>query len=235
MAFGRLREDAALKPPKAAHLAIAPRVPVLLDDVDVSEVCDGARFERVRIVGTSTGLEAHDVELNESLASSVVLSGGTFVGVQIIDVLFDGCDLSGLTLREATLRRVEFRDCRLSGLVLPEARLYDVRFVGCKLNDASLRRVVGERVHAEDSMLVGADFYGAKLSDARMIDCDLTGVDFSQSAVHGARFHGSKLDGLKGSESLRNIAIDTTQVLDLAVGLFNAYGIRVDGESATAS
>ena len=225
MAHGRLRKDATLKSPKNWP---SPRVSARLDEVDVSAICDGARLEAARLAGRFDGPTVREVALTESLATSLVLSGATFIGVRIIDVLFEDCDLSGVTLRDATLRRVEFRNCRLSGLVLPEGRLSHVRFSGCKLNDASFRRSVGEGIHVEDSILTGAEFYGARLTDACFFDCDLSRADFSQSSVEGARFHGSNLDGVRGAESLRNISIDTTQVLDLTAGLFSAYGIRVE-------
>ena len=64
-------------------------------------------------------------------------------------------------------------------------------------------------------------------------DCDLSETDFSQSELGGARFHGSLLTDIKGGEYLRDIVIDSTQVLPLALRVFSALGISIADERET--
>jgi hypothetical protein len=49
----------------------------------------------------------------------------------------------------------------------------------------------------------------------------------------GARFHGSDLSEIKGSEYLRDVVIDSTQVLPLAKGVFASLNIRVEDDRET--
>jgi hypothetical protein len=68
------------------------------------------------------------------------------------------------------------------------------------------------------------------LHAACLFDCDLNGADFSQAVLPGAKFQGSSLAEIKGGEYLRDVVIDSSQVLPLALRVFSALGIRVDDE-----
>jgi hypothetical protein len=46
----------------------------------------------------------------------------------------------------------------------------------------------------------------------------------------GARFHGSSLADIRGGEYLRDIVIDSSQILPLALRVFAALGIQVDDD-----
>jgi uncharacterized protein YjbI with pentapeptide repeats len=68
------------------------------------------------------------------------------------------------------------------------------------------------------------------LSSTRFFDCDLRGVDVSEATLRGARFHGSDLSEIKGGEYLRDVVIDTSQVLPLAVRVFAGLNIRIEDD-----
>ena len=75
-----------------------------------------------------------------------------------------------------------------------------------------------------------SEFYSAHLKAGRFFDCDLSGADVSQVKLPGARFHGSVLSEIKGSEYLRDVVIESTQVLPLAKGVFAGLNIRVEDD-----
>ena len=56
----------------------------------------------------------------------------------------------------------------------------------------------------------------------------------SQVKLPGARFHGSVLSDIKGSEYLRDVVIETAQVLPLANGVFAGLNIRVEDDREVA-
>ena len=205
-----------------------PRLPSTYDGVVPGELGDGGRWERVTGPGDHAGISAHDLSIAESHLIDVRFTGSTFIGVQMTDVCFERCELSGTALRQANLTRVEFRECRMSGIGLAESMLRDVRFVGCKLDDANFRRAKGEWIVFDDCLLRTAEITNATWAHAAMLGCDLTGADVSFSDLRGASLLGSSLEGLKGAEHLRGVTIDLTQVLDLSAGLFHALEITVD-------
>ena len=151
-------------------------------------------------------------------------------GLSLVDVLVEGSDFSGADMEEASFTRVAFKDCRMSGARFARARLQDVAFSEVKLDDVNLRMATGERVLFDRVNLVRGDFYSVVLTSARFFDCDLTGADVSQARFPGGRFHGSTLLDLKGAEYLRDVGIDSSQVLPLAVGVFAGLHIRVDDD-----
>jgi hypothetical protein len=87
-----------------------------------------------------------------------------------------------------------------------------------------------DRIIFDHVNLRGAEFSAGRFTMARFYDCDLSEAEFSQSEVGGARFHGSLLSEIKGGEYMRDIVIDSTQVLPLALRVFSALGISVDDE-----
>jgi uncharacterized protein YjbI with pentapeptide repeats len=88
----------------------------------------------------------------------------------------------------------------------------------------------GERVGFESTTMRGADLYEAELSAAHLFDCDLSGAELSKIRMAGARLHGCTLDEIKGAGYLRDVVIDATQLVPLALNVFAALGITIDDE-----
>jgi hypothetical protein len=79
------------------------------------------------------------------------------------------------------------------------------------------------------------DLCAAHFTSACFFDCDLRGVDVSEAKLRGAKFHGSDLSEIKGGECLRDIVIDSWQVLPLAIRVFAGLGIRVEDDRDATS
>jgi uncharacterized protein YjbI with pentapeptide repeats len=210
--------------PPAFH---APRIPSALEPVDNPTLADGTSWEAASLSGDWSGVHAEDTEIVRSEATSLRLTGTHVVRPRISDCRFERCELSGAVFEEAALERVEFVDCRMSGALFPEARLRHVRFVGCRMDSVGLRMVVAPNVRFESCQLPGADLYAADLGGSAFIDCDLTGADVSQATLAGAKLHGSDLADVVGSAALRDVEIDPTQVVAVALAVFDSIGIRV--------
>lgn len=90
--------------------------------------------------------------------------------------------------------------------------------------------VEGERILFDHVDLNDAEFSAAKLKSARFFDCDLTQTDFYHVTLPGARFHASSLADVRGAEYLRDVVIESAQVLPLALRMFFKLGISIDDE-----
>jgi len=123
----------------------------------------------------------------------------------------------------------------MSGVQFPQSTMDDVVFVDCKLNDANFRMIRADRIRFDDVNLRDAEFSTGQLASACFLDSDLRGTEFSQTVMPGARLHGSDVTDLRGAEYLRDIVIDTTQVLPLARGVFAALHISIDDDPDPAS
>ena len=87
-----------------------------------------------------------------------------------------------------------------------------------------------DRIVFDHVNLRGADFSAGRLASACFFDCDLSDADFSQAVMPEARFHGSSLAEIKGGEYMRDVVIDSSQVLPLAFRVFTGLGIRIEDE-----
>jgi uncharacterized protein YjbI with pentapeptide repeats len=156
--------------------------------------------------------------------------------LEMVDVLVEGSDFSGGVMEEATLSRVVFKNCRMCGLSMPRSQMRDASFCDVRLDDVNLRVSTGERMLFEHVNLERGDLYGVHFTSTCFFDCDLRGVDVSGSRLEGSKFHGSDLSEIKGGEGLRDIVIDSSQILPLAIQMFAGMNIRVeDDRDATGS
>lgn len=176
-----------------------------------------------------------DAHLEDMIVEDSHITRSSFIGadlsrLRLVDVLVEGSDFSGADMEEASLTRVAFKDCRMSGVRIPRTQMRDVTFSGVRLDDANVRMSTGERIVFDQVNLVRADFYSAHLTSTCFFDCDLTGADVAQATFPQCRFHGSVLLELKGAEYLRNVVIDSSQVLPLAIGVFAGLNIRVEDD-----
>ena len=103
-------------------------------------------------------------------------------------------------------------------------------FAECKLDGANFRMSEAERILFDHVNLRGTEFSAGRFTSARFYDCDMSQTEFSQAVVAGARFHGSSLTEIKGAEYFRDIVIDSTQVLPLALRVFSGLDIRIDDD-----
>jgi uncharacterized protein YjbI with pentapeptide repeats len=211
----------ALRPPRLDDVRHVVELEFLQCDDDWS----GAEVR-----GALAGWHATRFAIDGCRLVACSLPGASLDSARIRDTLFEDCDLSGLVLPEAKLKRVEFRNCRIAAVDLGGAQLDDVRFVQCKLDGASFRLSSGARVEFADCGLMTSDFTSAKLESARFLRCNLSGCEFSGAHLDGARLHGSILEDLRGAQSLRRVVIDSTQAVPLALCLLGASGIVVDDE-----
>jgi hypothetical protein len=191
---------------------------------------DDASAWRAVLTGEFPACIGRRLHVEESHVERAVFTGAQLPGLRLTDVVVDAADFSGVDLEEALLTRVEFRGCRMSGLQAVATRMHDVAFMDCKLDGCNFRMTEADRVTFSTCELRGADFYAASMKHVRFFDCDLSAADFSQTALSNGQFHGSNLVDIKGGDSLRDIVIDTAQVVPLALRVFGAMGIRVDDE-----
>lgn len=209
--------------------AEAPRLPDGYDEATLDDLADEARLDGIGVAG-GFGVEVrvHGLELTHARLSGVRLPGATLDEAELVDVVWEDCDLAGLTLASTVLRRVAFRRCRLSALVAAELVGSDVAFLECRMEEAWLRASRLERVDLSACDLTGSDWYGARVTSGRIRDSRLDGAELSQAKLDGVALHGTSVDGIRGSGALRKLVIGPEQVMDVALAVFPSLGIRVE-------
>lgn len=219
--------------PQLAPGPQAPRVPAGLTQIAGDGFEDGTQWSAVEFRGALDPGQVADVEIAQSRLVGAAFTGVELERLRLVDTVAEGCDFSGTSVVQATFVRVTFLGCRMLAFDAAQADLRHVDFRECRLDEANFRMATGERVQFDRSALRGADFYGARMEALRLFDCDLSGVEFSQAVVRGARLHGSKLEGLRGAGSLRDVTIESAQVLPMALQILGALGVTVDDDRET--
>lgn len=211
----------SIQPPRVARSLTELVAPVIADDThwdDVSVTGD---------VGDEGPVSAPCVQISGSRFTDVRFTGAVLSEARLRDCVFERCELSGAMLDEAAIDRCEFVDCQLAGVVLAGSRLRHVRFDRCRMGGASLRLAAASPVWFADCDLTDADLYRAQMAGVGLVDCLLDGADVSQADLSGGVLFGSDLSGLVGGASIRDVSIDATQVLPLAVQVFAALGVTI--------
>jgi uncharacterized protein YjbI with pentapeptide repeats len=213
----------------------SPRLSRRLRSLDDPRLDDDLTWEGVHITGDLADSFGDRVEISGSRLTDVRLTGAQLHRLRLIDCVVERCEISGAMLEDSAFQRVEFVDCRMSGVVLTSATMRHVRFSGCRMDHASLRMTTAAPVRFDGCDLTGADFYAATLNGSRIVDCNLTGADFSQASMFGTALHGSDLADLVGGAALRGVRIDSTQIVPLALVVFDSFDIRIDDRPDPAS
>jgi uncharacterized protein YjbI with pentapeptide repeats len=183
-----------------------------------------------QLSGDLSGQSIDDIVMERCRVTNAQFTGTALNALRLTDVVIENSDLSGADFDESTFTRVVFRDCRGSGAVLTRCDFRDVLVSSCRFDGANFRMSAAKTSLFEGVDLRDCDFYGTSLDETRFFDCDLTGAQFSKAKMVGVRFHGSTLQDLKGSESLAGAVIESAQVLPIALGVLDAFGITVNDD-----
>ncbi|MBG0828267.1 pentapeptide repeat-containing protein [Planomonospora sp. ID67723] len=147
---------------------------------------EGCRFSDTRLSGTElhragfidgelercdlSNMVARTSTLHRVRISASRLTGMTWSGCALRDVVFDGCRADLTRFRFSTFKNAVFRDCTMPEADFQNADLRGVRFERCDLT--------------------GAQFSNARMEGARFADCTLlkiNGVTGFRGAVIGSR------------------------------------------------
>jgi uncharacterized protein YjbI with pentapeptide repeats len=182
-------------------------------------------------------LELADASLVDQLARGVTfesakltgsdLSGSRLEHIRIVDSMLTRCNLANVKARRVRLKGVVIEDSRLTGMALFEGALTDVTFHGCRVDLASFSSCRMERVSFEDCVLTQTDFLEARLASVRFHGCDLTNADVRGARMKHCELRRSELTGLQGVESLRGVAMEWPDIVEMAGVWAATLGIEV--------
>jgi uncharacterized protein YjbI with pentapeptide repeats len=135
--------------------------------------------------------------------------------------------MANVNARAARLKGVVVADSRLTGMSLFEGELTDVTFQGCRVDLASFSSCGMQRVRFEDCVLTQTDFMEARLQSVAFHGCELTNSDFRGAKLKRCELRRSDLAGVQGVDSLRGLAMDWPDIVELAGVWAATLGIEV--------
>jgi uncharacterized protein YjbI with pentapeptide repeats len=143
------------------------------------------------------------------------------------DVAFEACNLSNVSLPDASFARVLLSQSKLSGLHVTKGSFVDVEFNGCRMEFASFGQAKLKNVTFTDCQLREADFSETTFDRVRFVDCDLSRATFARMRVERSDIRNCKLTELKGLAELRGVTMEWTDILAYADVFAAALGIGI--------
>lgn len=209
----------------------APRIGAELADREDDALDDGAVLDGIDWAGGAPSVGASDVEIAGSRLAAVRLTGLELDQLRLVDVVADGCELSGG--RDAVGRPMRARAVHAvpdvgAGRRRPASDARALRRLqarrrlapGCVPRPLRAGRLRPDRRRPLRRPPVALPAAGLQARRRRAVDATFDDV----------ALHGSSLDGARGAGALRGVVIGRDQVLPLALAIFGPLGITVDDD-----
>jgi uncharacterized protein YjbI with pentapeptide repeats len=190
--------------------------------VDAAAVESGDEWRRVRIVDAELAdLAMPSLRFEEARLERVDLSGGRLAHLSLSDVELEGCNLANADVRGGSAWRARIMRSRLTGVSWTEGLIRDSVLSDCRIDLSSFAATRFDQVVFERCLLMQADFQEASLRAVRFVDCDLSEADLTDARFDRCELRGCTIDGIRGAERLRGIAMPWEDIV-AAVGTFAA-------------
>lgn len=146
---------------------------------------------------------------------------------QLVDLRFDGCDLSGIVATGFGMRRVAMRGTRLRSVSLVKGQYDDGLLEECVTDEFSMRFSRLRNVTFRDCDLTGADFYQATFEHVSFEGCRLRTARFHAATIKCLRISNCDMSGLAGALDLKGAVVDVADLASLAPSLAGEVGIEL--------
>jgi len=213
--------------------AIAPESPRLPDElepatIDASAVDSGDEWRRVRLAGVDApDLAVPSLRFEEAQLERVDLGGGRLAHLSLSDVELEGCNLANADVRGGSAWRTRIVRSRLTGIAWHEGLIRDTVLSDCRIDLSSFGATRMDQVVFERCLLMQVDLQETSLRRVRFVDCDLTEADVGDARFEGCELRGCTIDGMRGAERLRGVAMPWEDIV-ASVGTFAAaVGVTV--------
>lgn len=157
--------------------------------------------------------EIEGIEFNGCKFVNVDFSMFPLKRVDLIDCVFERCNLSGGEFNDRAIHRVCFDRCNLVGC----------DFIGSSLSDISILESKCNYVNFSNSTIKGLLIKESNLKEGRIVDTKFSNVTFDDVNFSDVEFLNTKLAGLDFS----NCNID-----DIGVSVSDIRGVTVNSEQA---
>ncbi|NLL75495.1 MAG: hypothetical protein GX233_06995 [Erysipelothrix sp.] len=164
------------------------------------------------------------VRLNEMMFTRCMFNSSNFVRSEILDVIFDHCDLSNFEFDNSHIYRCEFHNCKLMATSLYECFIKDVLFDRCMMNYSNISNSKVEDLSFVGGSAVEASFMNLKQKKMNFKSIDLEGSNFTETALKGIDLSEANFSNLLYSPHLiKGLSVNAIQAESLLI----AMGVHV--------
>ncbi len=145
-------------------------------------------------------------------------------GVDLIDVEFEGCDLSHQIFSEQSICRVVFRDCKMFGTQFIGAFFNDVVFYQCSTKYLNFSGASICKMLVENSDFTEATFMETKLKNILLCKVKLERAEFIYTSLNHVDLSTCDITHIVSDvDSLKGVIIDRFQAQDIV----HLFGVKM--------
>jgi uncharacterized protein YjbI with pentapeptide repeats len=192
------------------------------------DLADGESWAEVELVDTALpGIDARGLGFSDARFVATDLGEARLQNLFLVDCALERCNLAVAVVRRGSMRRVTVTGSRLTGLQWTGGEVGESSFSDCRADMASFESSKLSHVVFSDCDLRDADFRSARLEAVRFERCDLAGADLGGARLERCSMRGCVLDGLRGVDRLRGVAMPWEDIAAAAGVFAGEIGVRV--------
>lgn len=206
----------------------SPEIEDELTVVSIEKFTTTAYMEEVLIERQEvTGIDARNVDLQESKVIHVTVSESFLQGLSMKDVLVDSTNLAASKVSDSKLIRVVFKGCRLQGIDFSTSELSDVVFEDCNLDLSNFNMTILRDVLFKNCSLNDTSFVSSKQKNVAYENCSIEKIDITDTTAQNVHLSGSQVFNISGIAALKAFTLDMNQVTLLAPEFATMLGIKI--------
>ena len=181
------------------------------------------RMEGLLIQGETLSFSRGGPAINTCRFEECTFSGD-IARADIMDAVFDRCDLSNAVFSDSSLIRVKFIKCRMTGCDFSCGTFRDTQWIDSSALLANWNGTSLSNVSFVNTNLREASFTDAKQTSLRLDHCDLSSAELFHVSLADVDLSTCLLDGIvTDPESLRGCEVS----FDQAASLIRIFGLKV--------
>lgn len=202
-----------------------PKQAVQPKELNVEDITSDSQYEDVMFQGgVVSGEILKHVYFSRVHFKNVTFEAVVFEQLELVDCVFDGCNISNTEMIDAIIHRTAFNDAKLVGTNFSGSTFVGVSLTGCladysAFNDANLKRVL-----IQETSLIAAEMMNVIWDKWTLISCRLDGVQLFHTPLKGLDVHTCQFEAIAFTpELVKGFVIDSMQ----AVALVEQLGIKI--------
>jgi len=192
------------------------------------------KLQRPKIIDNLEEVEDVIGEIHsENILSNKVIENVSISGLEDIRVSFDKCIFRNVTFDYCDLRKIDmmdvvFENCNLSNISFSKGSIYRTEFINCKLMGTRFDECSMKNVLFNSSLGKYSNFAYAKLDGVNIIESDFQSSVFQELQIKKLAFDSTNLSkAVFYNTKLKGIDFRTCNIDDIQLGINDISGASV--------
>ena len=219
------KEEGAGEEMKQLSALDRPKQAIQPQELNVGEITSDNQYEDVIFQdGVVSGEVLEHVYFSRVHFKNVTFEAVVFERLELVDCVFDGCNVSNTEMIDAIIHRTAFNDAKLVGTNFSGSTFVGVSLTSCladysAFNDANLKRVL-----IQETSLIAAEMMNVTWDKWTLTSCRLDGLQLFHTSLKGLDVHTCQFETIAFTpELVKGFVIDSMQ----SVALVEQLGIKI--------